>query len=68
MDHKYYDVLCTFVFYYNPYQYNFKFVSSMKILSSEDDISGYVERQNKIEEYFCSLMLFSMIRLLMVAL
>lgn len=68
MDHKYYDVLCTFVFYYNPYQYNFKFVSSMKILSSEDDISGYVERQNKIEEYFCLLMLFSMIRLLMVAL
>lgn len=33
----------------------------MKIPSSKDDISSYVERQNTIETNFCLLMLFSFI-------
>lgn len=33
----------------------------MKIPTSKDDISSYVERQNTIETYFCLLMLFSFI-------
>lgn len=33
----------------------------MKIPSSKDDISSYVERQNTVETNFCLLMLFSFI-------